>query len=235
VRCSGWPRLFGVAFVAGLMGCGGGSTAPPQALDPPPTEAPDTADGMIGFPDLSTTTSAAPATTLVPPPTVAADDLAGGTAITPLEGFTEVAAAPRLGPLDLAGAAHGEPRERDALLRFGFRDGYARGFTRDGEELVVTVLRFGSAAQAGAYLQDTLDSSLVSNGSFLFAVPVPGATGYREQGAGDDGEPFVTYGALFARGDRCYEQLIRSPASGRERSEADAQALARRQAERVGG
>jgi len=220
-------------MVAGLMGCGGGSTAPSQASDPPPT--PSTADGTFGFPDLSTTTSAASATTLVPPATVAADDLPASTAIAPLEGFAEVAAAPGVGPLDLADAAHGEPREREALLRFGFRDGHARGFTNDGEEIVVTVLRFGSAAQAGAYLQDTLDSSLVGNGSFLFAVPVPGATGYREQGAGGDGEPFVTYGALFARGDRCYEQLIRSPASGRERSEADAQALARRQAERVGG
>jgi hypothetical protein len=221
-------------MVAGLLGCGGGSTAPPRASDPP-TETPGTADGTVRFPDLSTTTSAAPATTLVPPATVAADDLPANTAIAPLEGFAEVAAAPGIGPLDLAAAAHDEPRERDALLRFGFRDGHARGFTRDGEEIVVTVLRFGSAAQAGAYLQDTLDSSLVGNGSFLFAVPVPGATGYREQGAGEDGEPFVTYGALFARGDRCYEQLIRSPASGRERSEADAQALARRQAERVGG
>ena len=222
-------------MIAGLMGCGGGSTAPPQASDPPPTEAPATADATVRFPDLSTTTSATSASTLVPPATVAADDLAASTAITPLDGFSEVAAAPGIGPLDLTGAAHGEPRERDALLRFGFRDGHARGFTKDGEEIVVTVLRFGSAAQAGAYLQDTLDSSLSGNGSFLFAVPVPGATGYREQGAGDDGEPFVTYGALFARGDRCYEQLIRSPASGRERSEADAQALARRQAERVGG
>jgi len=220
--------------VTGLMGCGGGPTVAPPAPEPP-AQAPNTSSTTFGLPDLSTTTSAPPATTLVPPPTVAADDLVGATAVRPLDGFTEVAAAPGIGALDLAGAAHGETPERDALLRFGFRDGHARGFTRDGEEVVVKVLRFGSAAQAGAYLQDTIDSSLVGNGSFLFAVTVPGATGYREQGAGEDGEPFVTYGALFARGDRCFEQLIRSPASGQERSEADAQALARRQAERVGG
>ncbi len=99
----------------------------------------------------------------------------------------------------------------------------------------MTVLRFSTTADADAYLRDTVDSALVSNGSFLFGLPVAGGTGYREQGVARDGEPFVTYGALFARGDRCFEQLVRSPAAGPERSEADALTLARRQAERVGG
>jgi len=112
---------------------------------------------------------------------------------------------------------------------------HARGFVRDGEEIVVTVLRFSAPADAAAYLKDTVDSSLISNGSFLFSVAVPGATGYREQGAGKDGDPFVTYGTLFVRGDRCFEQLVRSPATGPARSEADVQVLARRQADRVGG
>ena len=186
-------------------------------------------------PELQVTTTAPTATTLVPPVTVAAGDLAATTAITPLDGFTELPAAAGIGPLDVAAASHGDPRERDALTRFSFQAGHARGFVKGGEEIVVTVLRFSSEANAAAYLQDTVDSSLVSNGSFLFSVPVPGATGFREQGAGRDGEPYVTYGALFVRGNRCFEQLIRSPAVGPERSEADAHTLARRQAERVGG
>jgi len=234
VRC--WPRLL---LVLGLVGAAAGCGDRATPGRPGGTQTPDTApatDATIGFPDLATTTtSAGPPTTLVPPPAVPADDLAGITAIQPLDGFSEIPAGSGLGLLDLAGASQGDPRERDALSRFGLVDGHARGFTNAGEELVVTVLRFRSAADAGAYLQDTLDSSLVGNGSFLFDVGVPGATGYREQGADDDGHPFVTYGALFARGDRCFEQTVRSPATGQERTEADAQVLARRQAERAGG
>ncbi|MEO5679180.1 MAG: hypothetical protein ABIS47_05870 [Acidimicrobiales bacterium] len=182
-----------------------------------------------------TATTAAPATTVVPPPTAPPDDLAAVTAIAPLDGFTEISTGTGLGPLDLTAAADGDGRERDALNRFHFRDGHARGFANGAEELIVTVLRFATPADAKAYLQDTVESSLMGNSSYLFAVPVAGATGYREQGAGVDGEPFVTYGALFSRGDRCYEQLVRSPATGLERSEAEAQGLARRQADRVGG
>ena len=218
--------------------CGGGGS-PPAATEATPARSQiqggDQATGpTVAFPDLVTTTTAT-ATTLVPPVTAPPDDLAAATSITPLEGFAEVPAGPGLGPLDLGSASDGDAREREALSRFRFRDGYARGFAKGGEEMIVTVLRFSSPADAAAYLQDTIESSLVGNGSFLFAVPVAGGTGYREQGAGDDGEPYVTYGALFARGDRCYEQLVRSPAAGPERSESDAQLLARRQADRVGG
>jgi len=234
VRC--WPRLLLVVALAGAAAACGDGAATGRTGGTGAAGTTSATDATIGFPDLATTTSSAePPTTLVPPPTVAATDLAGTTAIVPLDGFSEAPAGPGLGLLDLAGAAQGDPRERDALSRFGFVDGHARGFVNAGEELIVTVLRFRTAADAGAYLQDTLDSSLVGNGSFLFDVGVPGATGYREQGAGDDAQPFVTYGALFARGDRCFEQTLRSPATGQERTEADAQALARRQAERVGG
>jgi len=234
VRC--WPRLLLVLVLPGAVAGCVDRTAPGRTGGPQGPNAAPATDATIGFPDLGTTTiSATPLTTLVPPFTVAAADLAGTTAIEPLNGFTEAPAGPGLGLLDLAGASQGDPRERDALSRFGFVDGHARGFANAGEELVVTVLRFRTAADAGAYLQDTLDSSLVGNGSFLFDVGVPGAAGYREQGADDDGQPFVTYGALFARGDRCFEQTVRSPATGQERTEADAQLLARRQAERVGG
>jgi len=222
-----------------LAGCGGGSRsarteapAPTPSLSPvevpvEPTVAPP--------PELVATTTTVASTTLVPPVTAPVDDLAATTAIPPLEGFAELPAGAGIGALDLTGASDGDPRERDALTRFHLRDGYARGFVKGGEEIVVSVLRFSTAADATAYLQDTLDSSLVSNGSFLFAVPVPGATGYREQGVGEDGEPYVAYGALFTRGDRCFEQLVRGPAAGPERTEADAQTLARRQADRVGG
>ncbi len=171
----------------------------------------------------------------MPAPATPPADLAAATSIPPLEGFTEIPTGPGVGPLDVGTASDGDAREREALNRFRFLDGYARGFAKGGEEMIVTVLRFGSPADATAYLQDTIESSLVSNGSFLFEVPVPGGTGYREQGAGEDGEPYVTYGALFARGDRCFEQLVRSPAAGPERSEADAQLLARRHADHVGG
>ena len=187
------------------------------------------------LPDLAPMTTVPVPATVVPPPTAPPDDLAAVTAITPLDGFTEIAGGPGLGALDLASASDGDARERDALNRFRFRDGFARGFAKDAEEMIVTVLRFSSPADAEAYLKDTVESSLVSNGSFLFAVPVPGGTGYREQGAGEDGQPYVTYGALFSRGDRVFEQLVRSPATGPERSEADAQLMARRQADRVGG
>jgi len=186
-------------------------------------------------PELVVTTTTLAATTLVPPATAPVQDLAATTAIVPLDGFSELPSGSGIGGLDLTGASAGDPRERDALSRFGFRDGHARGFVKGGEEIVVTVLRFTSASEAAAYMQDTVDSSLLSNGSFLFAVPVPGATGYREQGAGKDGEPYVTYGALFTRGERFFEQMVRSPATGPDRSEADAQTLARRQADRVGG
>ena len=216
-----------------LAGCRGDPPAPVTAEEPPGGEV--TSPTVAVPADLVATTTTAAATTTGPTVTVPAEDLAATTAIAPLDGFTEVAAGAGIGPLDLAAASDGDPRERDALSRFRFRDGHARGFVKGGEEIVVTVLRFASPADAAAYLQDTVDSSLVSNGSFLFLVPVPGATGYREQGAAKDGEPYVTYGALFARGDRCFEQLVRSPAAGPERSEADAQALARRQADRVGG
>jgi hypothetical protein len=212
-----------------LATCGGD-----EAARPPPSEV-TTAPTVPLPPELAVSSSTAPTTTLVPPVTAPAEDLAAATAIAPLDGFTELTAGTGIGPLDLAAASDGDPRERDALSRFGFRDGYARGFVNGTEELVVTVLRFTSPSEADAYLQDTVESSLVSNGSFLFPVPVPGATGYREQGAGKDGDPYVTYGALFVRGDRCFEQLVRSPAAGPERSEADVQALARRQADRVGG
>jgi hypothetical protein len=205
-----------------------------EAAPPSPPEV--TSDPTLPLPpELVASSSTAPTTTLVPPSTAPADDLAATIAIAPLDGFTELAAGAGVGPLDLAAASDGDPRERDALSRFGFRDGYARGFVNGSEELVVTVLRFASPSEAEAYLEDTVESSLVSNGSFLFPVPVPGATGYREQGAGKDGNPYVAYGALFVRGDRCFEQLVRSPAVGPERSEADVQALARRQADRVGG
>jgi len=228
----GLPVLAAASLV--VAGCGGNkagnpattSTARPADLTPSTLELP---------PDAAATTSPTAPVTLTPPATAAADDLPATTAITPLDGFTEVPSGAGVGALDIAAASEGDARERDALTRFRFRDGYARGFAKGGEEIVVTVLRFGSSTDAAAYLKDTIASSLVSNGSLLFTVPVPGATGYREQGAGKDGEPFVTYGVLFARGDRCFEELVRSPAAGPERSEADAQTLARRQADRVGG
>jgi len=209
-----------------LVGCGNGGDRVPAGTSSTKLEGVTTTTVLGVPPDLvSTTTTLAAAT----------EDLAATTAIPPLDGFTELPAGTGIGTLDLAGASADDPRERDALTRFGFQGGHARGFVKGGEELVVAALRFGSAADAEAYLRDTVDSSLVSNGSYLFAVPVPGATGYREQGAGKNGEPFVTYGALFVRGARCFEQLVRSPAAGPERSEADAQTLARRQADRVGG
>jgi len=234
------PRLLPILAAAALLlaGCsgdrspGGGATTP---VTGGPGDGEPTEPALALPPDLVPTTTTSMATTVVPPQTASADDLAATTAIPPLDGFTELPAGTGLGPLDVASASDGDPRERDALGRFRFRDGHARGFVKGGEEIVVTVLRFASPADADAYLQDTIESSLVSNGSFTFMVAVPGATGYREQGAGKDGEPFVTYGAVFARGDRCFEQLVRSPAAGPERSEADAQALARRQADRVGG
>jgi len=229
------------ASAVALAGCGGGANPPAGTTSSAP--APSLATGEVTTlppgvgvpPDLVATTTTVAATTLVPPVTAPAGDMAATTAIVPLEGFTELPAGGGLGPLDLTSASDGEPRERDALTRFGFQGGHSRGFVKGAEETVVTVLRFSSPAEAEAYLKDTIDSSLVSNGSFLFTVPVPGALGYREQGAGKDGEPYVTYGALFVRGDRCFEQLVRSPATGPERSELDAQTLARRQADRVGG
>ena len=231
-----WAAL--VTASVGLVGCGSdraGGRAPSAAVTSVPSIEGTTpsADALPADPVLTSTTVAP--TTLVPPVTVAADDLAATTAIAPLDGFTELPSGPGIGALDLAAASEGDPRERDALNRFRLRDGHARGFVKGGEEIVVTVLRFSTPADAAAYLTDTVDSSLVSNGSFLFSVAVPGATGYREQGAGKDGDPFVTYGALFVRGDRCFEELVRSPATGPARSEADAQTLARRQADRVGG
>jgi len=223
-----------------LVGCGGDGTPPAARTgrSSPSTEAGIQGAGLspgatYSLPDLASTVTQPPAT-LVPVPTSPPDDLAAATSIAPLEGFSEIAAGSGLGPLDLASAAGGDAREREALSRFRFRDGYARGFAKGGEEMLVTVLRFSSPADAAAYLQDTIESSLVSNGSFLFAVPVASGTGYREQGARQDGEPYVTYGALFTRGDLCFEQLVRSPATGPERSEADAQLMARRQADRVG-
>ena len=225
-----WLLALGAAFVA-FAGCGGDAPTPPVT----PETGLSPATSLAVPPELAVTTTTLAATTLVPAVTVPATDLAATTAIAPLEGFAELPTGAGIGPLDLAGASDGDPRERDALSRFGFQGGHARGFVKATEEIVVTVLRFSSAANADAYLRDTIDSSLVSNGSFLFTVPVAGATGYREQGAGKDGEPYVTYGALFVRGDRCFEQLVRSPAAGPERTEADAQTLARRQAERVGG
>lgn len=228
-------RWLGVLGLAGLAaaGCGGATKTTPATVAT--SGGLSTASSLAIPPELAVTTTTAAAVTVVPPVTAPAADLAATTAISPLEGFSELPAGAGIGPLDLTGASDGDPRERDALSRFGFQAGHARGFVKASEEIVVTVLRFSSPANAQAYLQDTIDSSLVSNGSFLFAVPVPGATGFREQGAGKDGEPYVTYGALFVRGDRCFEQLVRSPAAGPERSEADAQTLARRQAERVGG
>jgi hypothetical protein len=213
---------------AAQVGCSGD-----ESQAPPPGSG--TVSTVAAPPDLVPTTATIVPPTLVPPVTASADDLPATTAIAPLDGFTELPAGAGIGPLDLAAAANGDPRERDALSRFGYRDGHARGFVKGSEELLVTVLRFSSPTGAEAYLRDTIDSSLVSNGSFLFPVPVPGATGYREQGAGKEGDPYVSYGALFVRGDRCFEQLVRSPAAGAERTEADAQALARRQADRVGG
>ena len=220
-----------------MGGCNGDGRGPAGIDATPlgPTTVEEATPTVAVPPDLVATTSTRATEPPGPVATAPADDLAAATAIAPLEGFTEVPAGSGIGPLDTVAASAGDPRERDALTRFHFRDGHARGFVKGGEEIVVTVLRFSSPADAAAYLQDTVDSSLVSNGSFLFTVAVPGATGYREQGAGQDGEPYVTYGALFARGDRCFEQLVRSPATGPERSEADAQFLARRQADRVGG
>ncbi len=233
---SRWLAVVASAAVA-LSGCGGGAKRAGGPLSGPLTSrAGGAATPTVSVPaDLGTPNTSVAPTAEPPPATVRADDLAATTAIPPPDGFTELPAGSRLGPLDLAAASLGDGREREALTRFRFRDGHARGFVSGGEEVVVTVLRFSSPADAEAYLQDTIDSSLVSNGSFLFTVPVPGATGYREQGAGQDGEPYVTYGALFTRGDRCFEQLVRSPATGPERTEADVQTLARRQADRVGG
>jgi hypothetical protein len=226
----------GVALVIAVSGCGSGTAAGRATTSTSPAPVGATTPSTVPVPpELAGTSTTVPLPTSTPPATAAADDLAATTAIAPLDGFGELPPGPGTGALDLAGASGGDARERDALNRFRFRDGYARGFAKGAEEIVVTVLRFSSAADAAAYLQDTVDSSLVSNGSFLFSVPVPGATGYREQGAATSGQPFVTYGALFARGDRCFEQLVRGPATGPERSEADAQALARRQADRVGG
>ena len=225
---------------AAVVGCGRGSRNAAQSATPssPSTDAavrggaPSTAESFA-FPDLTTTRP--PPIRLGPPQTSPPEDLAAATSIPPLEGFVEIPSGPALGPLDLTSASAGDPRERAALERFRFRDGFSRGFARGSEEMIVTVLRFSSPADADAYLRDTVESSLVGNGSFAFDVPVPGGTGYREQGAGEDGEPYVTYGALFTRGDRCFEQLVRGPAAGPERSEADAHAMARRQADRVGG
>jgi hypothetical protein len=229
-----WLRVVAAASVA-VAGCGGDGKAPPVTEAPLTTDGLSTASSLVTPPELVATSTTLAPSTVVPPVTAPAADLAATTAIVPLEGFAELPSGAGIGPLDLAGASDGDARERDALSRFGFQAGHARGFLKGSEEIVVTVLRFSSPANASAYLQDTIDSSLVSNGSFLFGIPVTGATGYREQGAGKDGEPYVTYGALFVRGDRCFEQLVRSLAAGPERSEADAQTLARRQAERVGG
>ncbi len=242
-RGHGWLRLLPVILSAGLtlavsVGCGRGSETPaPSAGSSSPSSdaalrSGATEDGPFAFRGLTTTP---PPATVVPTQTAPPGDLAAVTSITPLEGFMEIPGGPGLGPLDLASASGGDPREREALMRFGFRGGFRRGFAKGREEMIVTVMRFSSPADADAYLRDTVESALVGNGSFPFALGVSGGTGYREQGAGEDGEPYVTYGALFTRGDRGFEQLVRSPAAGPERGEVDAQAMARQQADRVGG
>jgi hypothetical protein len=156
--------------------------------------------------------------------------------ITPFAGFAEQQPpANGLGALDLERASGGDASERDALNTAGFRRGYARGWTSKGEDLTTVVYQLGSDAQANAYLQDTVDSSIKGNGSATFDAGVPGATGYREQGTDASGQQYIAWGAVFVRGSRFYEQILRGPREGNTRSESDTRDLCHRQAERVGG
>jgi hypothetical protein len=202
-----------------------------------------TGGGTTGTGGATGTTAAGPGgPTTSPPSTTQAQQqdldaqLGEAVKITPFTGFAEQPPPGNgLGALDMESASGGDPSERDALNTAGFRRGYARGWTNKAEELTTIVYQLGSDAQANAYLQDTIESSIKGNGSATFDVGVNGATGYREQGTDPSGQQYIAWGAVFVRGSRFYEQILRGPREGNTRSEADARDLCRRQAERVGG
>jgi hypothetical protein len=194
-----------------------------------------TGGGTTGSTGTGTNPTGPGTTSSAPGQTVEAQ-LADASNIEPFGGFNESPPPGHgLGDLDLERASGGDASERDALSTAGFSKGYARGWTTQTEDITTIVYQLGSDAKAQAYLKDTIERSIKGNGSATFDVGVTGATGYREQGTDAGGQQYIAWGAVFVRGSRFYEQILRGPREGNTRSEADARALCQRQAQRVGG
>jgi len=128
-----------------------------------------------------------------------------------------------LGPLDLATAAAIEQdthAERALLETRQFEVGHARGWRHDdGRTAYVAAYRFGSAADADAYLVDGF-ITLEGRGARVYPVTeVPGARGFSQ--AATQGETSeVAHGVAFVRGDVFFLAVIGATSSAADANDA---------------
>ena len=178
---------------------------------------------------MPSTTPADPATTLVADP-----DLEARLPVDIGAGFQRIDDDPKdaLGPLDLdaaAGIEQDEQAERSLLETRHFERGHARAWRHDdGRTAYLAAYRFGSTADAEAYLVDGF-ITLESRGARVYDVAEPaGGRGF-SQAATQDQASEVAHGVAFVRDDVFFLAVVTAPNSAA--GPGDAVALARRVAD----
>lgn len=222
-----------VALVAFAVAAAPGDSRIGEAAEPSRREA---AERPAGSDDRSTTTATEP--DAGPSTTIATDtDLEARLPTDVGPGFTRIDDDQNdaLGPLDLAAAAAIEQdvqAERSLLETRHFERGHARAWRHaDGRTAYVAAYRFGSTADAQAYLVDGF-ITLESRGARVYDLTEPaGARGFSQAATRGEASE-VAHGVAFVRDDVFFLAVVTSPNSAA--GPDDAAAVARRMAELSG-
>lgn len=122
-------------------------------------------------------------------------------------GFEPVAAAAGDRELSINDAAvlQPDPTEELPLLETrGYQGGWTRAFLNaDNDVLVTTVYDFISTLEAEFYLEDGTITLIGDGGTIYEVESIPGARGFRQEVAGDDG-PLVVFGITFTSGNKWF-------------------------------
>lgn len=127
--------------------------------------------------------------------------------LSDVPGFEPVSAAAGDRELSINDAAvlQPDPTEELPLLETrGYQGGWTRAFLNDDNDvLVTTVYDFVSALEAEFYLEDGTITLIGDGGTIYEVESIPGARGFRQEIAGDDG-PLVVFGITFTRGNQWF-------------------------------
>lgn len=118
-------------------------------------------------------------------------------------------AADRALSIDDASLLQPDPTEELPLLETrGYQGGWTRAFRNvDNDIVVTTVYDFVSALEADFYLEDGTITLIGDGGTIYEVESIPGARGFRQEVASDDG-PLVVYGITFTRGNQWFLMTI---------------------------
>lgn len=124
-----------------------------------------------------------------------------------VDGFEPVTAAAGNRELSIndAAALQPDPTEELPLLETrGYQGGWTRAFLNaDNDVLITTVYDFVSALEAEFYLEDGTITLIGDGGTIYEVETIPGARGFRQEVASDDG-PLVVFGITFTRGNQWF-------------------------------